>query len=69
MHIKGEFGKQGRFSNGRRPRNVSAGVSADGLVDPADEVRQLRNGVEYLRQEGHLPVSEMCSISCVSRSG
>jgi len=51
MHIKEEFGKQGRFSNGRRPRNASAGVGADDPVDPADEVRQLRNEVEYLRQE------------------
>ena len=51
MHIKEESRKQVRFGNGRRPRNASAGVDANVPVDTADEVRQLRNELEYLRQE------------------
>ena len=35
MHIKEEFEKQGRFSNGRRLRNASASVSTSDSVEPA----------------------------------
>lgn len=51
MHIKEEFNKQGVFSSGRRPRRTSAGKGPDVPPDPAVEIRQLRNEVEYLRQQ------------------
>lgn len=65
MHIKKEFEKQGRSHSGRGPRSTSSGDNASAPVDPADEVRQLRNEGGYLRQE----VESLKKISSIRTSG
>lgn len=64
-HIKEESGKQDGFVNGRRPRNASAGAGASVPIDAAEEARQLRGEVEYLRQE----VEFLKKISSIRTSG